>query len=120
MPPVWSDAPPPPTVGGWVRRIGRATVVVSIHAPARARLRKTDLADPARQHACRGADLPHLDCRGMDSRHVSPVRPPEMEQKATAGCSFSLVDHLPWDLRIHRAPLPERCCNLLVYSRRWA
>ena len=33
----------------------------------------------ARQHPCRRADLPHLDCCGMDSRHVSPVVPPEME-----------------------------------------
>src|SRR5439155_3589780 len=103
------------------------------HEPSRSSGRNGDTA-PARQHPCRRADLPHLDGRGMASRHVSPVRPPEMEavhlfhyrrpdpqtphhrsldirsvtrellqryleQKAAAGCSFSVVDHLRWDLR---------------------
>src|SRR5437667_6644718 len=48
------------------------------HEPSRSSGRNGDTAS-ARQHPCRRADLPHLDCCGMDSRHVSPVMPPEME-----------------------------------------
>src|SRR5262245_24183857 len=61
--------PPPPRTDSWT---------LLHHEPSRCSGRNGDTA-PARQHPCRGADLPHLDRCGMDSGHVSPVMPPEME-----------------------------------------